>query len=46
MSGADIVANYASVVGGMVVFDFGGGNTLTVESLASTAGLDANVFSF
>jgi hypothetical protein len=30
----------------MVVFDFGSGNTLTLETIASTAGLDAYVFAF
>jgi Ca2+-binding RTX toxin-like protein len=46
LTGAEIVASYASVIGGMVVFDFGSGNTLTLETLASTAGLDAYVFAF
>jgi hypothetical protein len=31
------------VVDGETIFDFGRGNTLTIESLT---GLDANVFSF
>lgn len=46
LTGADIVATYASVIGGEVVFDFGSGNTLTIESLSSLAGLDGNVLSF
>ena len=36
----------ASVTGGQVVFDFGAGNTLTIQSLASLAGLENNLFGF
>ncbi|MCB2130371.1 MAG: hypothetical protein KDE03_15215 [Rhodobacteraceae bacterium] len=45
MTGADIVAAYASVIGGHVVFDFGAGNTLTLLSQSSTTGLDAHIYS-
>jgi hypothetical protein len=36
----------ASVTGGQVVFDFGAGNTLTIQSLASLAGLENSLFGF
>ena len=38
------LAGYASVVGGMVVFNFGADNTLTVQSLSSVEGLSASLF--
>ncbi|NUB46529.1 M10 family metallopeptidase C-terminal domain-containing protein [Fertoebacter nigrum] len=40
------LAGYADVVGGVVVFDFGGGNTLTVQNLSSLSGLADNLFGF
>jgi len=36
---AQVVATYANVVGGNVVFDFGGGNVINLLGLNSTAGL-------
>lgn len=41
---ASQLASYASVAGGVVVFDFGSGNTLTVQSLSSVEGLANNLF--
>lgn len=38
-NGADIVSTYASIVGGDVVFDFGGNNTVTLAGHGSLAGL-------
>lgn len=34
LTAAQVIAGYASVVGGHTVFDFGGGNTLQVDTLA------------
>lgn len=42
-TGAQVVANFASVTGGQVVFDFGGGDTLTLLNLSSLSGLDADI---
>lgn len=44
-SGADLVAR-ASVVAGAVVFDFGQGNTLVLQGLASLDGLDSHLFGY
>ncbi|VAV93069.1 hypothetical protein MNBD_ALPHA07-121, partial [hydrothermal vent metagenome] len=38
-----VVDAFASVVGGQVVFDFGG-DTLTIQNLADTAGLGVDIF--
>jgi serralysin len=46
LTGAEIVSTYASVAGGHVVFDFGNGDVLTIQSLSGLSGLDNNVFSF
>ena len=43
MTGQQVVSNFASVVGGQVVFDFGGGDTLTIAGLADTAGLEMEI---
>ncbi|MGC1430349.1 MAG: calcium-binding protein, partial [Albidovulum sp.] len=40
LSAAQVVSTYASVVAGNVVFDFGGGDVLTLEGLTSTSQLD------
>lgn len=45
LNGAQL-AGLASVVEGHVVFDFGGGNTLTLQGLSSLDGLAASLFSF
>jgi Ca2+-binding RTX toxin-like protein len=44
LTGQQIVDNFASVVGGEVVFDFGGGNTLTLANLSDLTGLAADIF--
>ena len=46
MTGSEIVSAYASVVGGQVVFDFGGGDTLTLQGVSSLTGLDSLVFAY
>jgi Ca2+-binding RTX toxin-like protein len=46
LTGSAIVSTYASVVGGQVVFDFGSGDLLTIQSLGSLTGLDSYVFSY
>ena len=46
MTGAQIVAAFADDSSGTVIFDFGGGNTLTLENIATTAGLESDVFAF
>ncbi|VAW02342.1 Alkaline phosphatase [hydrothermal vent metagenome] len=43
LTGQQVVDAFASVVGGQVVFDFGG-DTLTIQSLADTAGLGVDIF--
>ena len=43
MTGQQVVSNFASVVGGQGVFDFGGGDTLTIASLADTTGLEMEI---
>ncbi|MGC9371515.1 MAG: hypothetical protein ACP5DX_18445 [Paracoccaceae bacterium] len=43
LGAAQVVAQFASVQGGAMVFDFGGGETLTLEGLNSTAGLADNL---
>ena len=40
---AEVVAEFASVSGGAVVFDFGGGMVLTLNGLTSTQGLAAGI---
>ena len=40
LSAVEIVSTYADSSSGQVVFDFGAGNTLTLESLTTIAGLD------
>ncbi len=42
-SGADVLAEYASVVGGNVVLDFGDGNSITLQGVNSLAGLDTRI---
>lgn len=46
LTGLEIVSRYASVVGGQVVFDFGGGNLLTLEGISSLVGLSDDIFAF
>tara|TARA_R110002049_G_scaffold117332_2_gene270542 strand:+ start:127299 stop:129563 length:2265 start_codon:yes stop_codon:yes gene_type:complete len=46
MTAQQVVDTYASVVGGQVVFNFGGGNTLTLESLNTLTGLADDVLIF
>ncbi len=46
LTAAQVVSTYASVVGGEVVFDFGSGDTITLEGVNSLAGLDADVLIF
>ena len=41
---AEVVAQFAQVIAGNVVFDFGGGNTLQVNGLTTLTGLE-NSFS-
>ncbi|MGC9371516.1 MAG: calcium-binding protein [Paracoccaceae bacterium] len=43
LSAAQVVMQFASVQGGKVVFDFGGGDTLTLEGLSATAGLEGDL---
>jgi len=43
LSGGEIVAGSASVTADGVVFDFGGGNTVTLQGLTTTAGLEDNI---
>ena len=43
LSGQQIVDGFASVVNGQVVFDFGGGDTLTIASLSDTSGLEMEI---
>lgn len=45
-SGAQIVASYGAVIDGNVVFDFGSGNTLTLEGLTSLNGLAGQLLCF
>ncbi|MGC9371553.1 MAG: hypothetical protein ACP5DX_18635, partial [Paracoccaceae bacterium] len=40
LSAWEVVAQFATVSGGGVVFDFGGGDTIALEGLTSTAGLE------
>ncbi|MGR3503493.1 calcium-binding protein [Pseudaestuariivita sp.] len=39
LSAEDVVSSFASVQGVRIVFDFGGGNTLTLENMNTLAGL-------
>ena len=41
LSAAQIVSTYASTATGEVVFDFGSGDTLTLQNVTTTAGLEA-----
>ena len=43
MTEAQVIAEFATVTGGSVVFDFGGGMVLTLTGLTSTAGLAAGI---
>ena len=43
MTAQEIVSTYASTSTGEVVFDFGGGDTLTLENVTSLSGLDAHL---
>ena len=43
LTGAAVVAQFATVTGGNVVFDFGGGQLLTLTGLSSTSGLAAGI---
>lgn len=44
LAAADIISTYASVVNTETVFDFGNGNTLTLEGQDDTAALTAYIF--
>lgn len=43
LSAAQVVSTFASVVGSDVLFDFGGGNTLTLAGLTDTTGIDGQI---
>lgn len=43
LDAAQVVEDFATVTADGVVFDFGGGNTITLLGLASTAGLEADM---
>jgi serralysin len=43
LSAAQVVSTYASVVNGNVVFDFGNGNTITLDGVSSLDGLAADL---
>ena len=45
LTGAQIVATYATLTGTAAFFDFGGGNTLTLEGVTSLDGLSGHIFS-
>ena len=45
LSNAQIL-DFADVIGGDTVFDFGGGNTLTLEDWTDTAALEAVISTF
>lgn len=40
----DVIDTFASVVGGVVVFDFGDGDQITFSNLSSLDGLNDNIF--
>lgn len=42
-TGAAVVSTYASVVNGQVVFDFGGGDSVTLLNVGSLSGLDSDI---
>lgn len=42
-TGSAVISEFASVVGAMVVFDFGSGDTITLENLSSLSGLADNI---
>jgi Ca2+-binding RTX toxin-like protein len=42
-TGADVLADYASVIGGNVVFDFGEGNTILLQGVNTLAGLENRI---
>ena len=44
LTGQQVVDTFASVVNGQVVFDFGAGDILTLQNLADTVGLAADIF--
>lgn len=46
LTARQVVDNFASVVGGQVVFDFGGGDTLRLESLNTLSGLADDILIF
>ncbi|MFN0115651.1 MAG: hypothetical protein ACKVPY_13335 [Paracoccaceae bacterium] len=46
MTGAAVVAAYATVQAGDTVFDFGGGDTLVVKGIANPASLAGDIFLF
>lgn len=43
LTAAQVVSTFATVAGSDVVFDFGGGNVLTLAGLTDTTGLDAQI---
>jgi len=43
LTAAQVVDRHAKVTGGDVVFDFGGGDTLTLEDVGSLGGLDMSL---
>ena len=42
----DVIDTFASVVGGVVVFDFGDGDQITFSNLSSLDGLSDNIFTY
>lgn len=44
LTGQQVIDQYAEIVGGVVVFDFGGGMTITLEGVTTTANLADNIF--
>ncbi|MFC6643290.1 hypothetical protein [Sulfitobacter profundi] len=46
LTAQQVVDNFANIVGGQVVFDFGGGNALRLESLDSLSDLAEDVLIF
>ncbi|SPH16896.1 Calcium-dependent protease [Defluviimonas aquaemixtae] len=43
LTASQIVSTFANVIGGNLVFDFGGGDVLTLDDLTVTAGLESQI---